>query len=392
MPPPRLLFVTTVPSTFRRFLLPYVRHFNSLGWRISGAANGLPADPTVVEALETCHHVPWGRSPRDPQNARALLAIRRLLVNERFDIVHTHTPVASFLVRLAAASLPRSQRPIVIYTAHGFHFHPGGKPLPNLVFRSLERLAGRWTDYLVTINDEDFRAAKSDRIVPSGRLMRMRGIGVDLREFSASALAPAQQHEGPARFLMIAEFNPGKRHRDVVKALHLIKDRTDARVAFAGRGRGVEEVRSLVESLGLADRIDFLGFREDIPQLIAAARATILPSEREGLPRAVLESLAMGTPVIGTRIRGITDLLEDGGGILVPVGDVEALADAMLRLAQDAGLAEALGSEGRKSVEVYDIKRLIGAHEHLYERALQGQSVISHFGEGADATPHGLHN
>jgi glycosyltransferase involved in cell wall biosynthesis len=130
------------------------------------------------------------------------------------------------------------------------------------------------------------------------------------------------------------------------------------------------QMRQLAVKLGVADRIHFLGIRKDIPLLMSAASANILVSAQEGLPRCVLESLALATPTIGTRIRGTQDLLAGGCGQLVDVGDIDGLVAAMewvLDRPQDAKNMSKLGSE---RICVYDLDSIVQLHEQLYAEAL----------------------
>jgi glycosyltransferase involved in cell wall biosynthesis len=265
----------------------------------------------------------------------------------------------------------------VIYTAHGFHFHRGGPKLRGAVFRRLERIAGAWTDDLVVINREDEDAARRYGICD--RVLYMPGIGIDTSLWSPERVDPADVERlgrelripaGAPMFLMVAEFNPGKRHCDALAAFARCGV-PDSVLAFAGEGPLLGAMKDLAGSLGIADRVRFLGYRRDIPALIRLARATVLPSEREGLPRSLMESLSLGVPAIGTDIRGIADLLGHGGGLLVPLGDQAALAAAFRRLAENPNEARVLGERGRLAMAGYDIHTILRLHESLYDEALR---------------------
>jgi glycosyltransferase involved in cell wall biosynthesis len=117
--------------------------------------------------------------------------------------------------------------------------------------------------------------------------------------------------------------------------------------------------------------VHFLGFRRDVLVLLRAATATLLLSGREGLPLSVLESLCMATPVVGTRIRGVTDLLAEGGGYLVQVGDVDGASRAIRWLLDHPAEARAEGQRGRRHVHAYDVRRVLEMHDALYDRALR---------------------
>ena len=163
----KLLVVSTVPELVRNFLLPYADHYRAVGWEV-GVAVGEPARfPEIRQHFDHVWDIPWSRSILSPSNlTMAAPSIRSLIRQVRPDLVHVHTPIAGFLTRAAVRSLPRRSRPLVVYTTHGFHFHPGGSVLPNALFLAAERAAARWTDCLTVINQTDEHAALRFRIVP----------------------------------------------------------------------------------------------------------------------------------------------------------------------------------------------------------------------------------
>lgn len=371
--------VTTVPLDVRAFLAPYVHHFKGQGWQVDLLTRPDPANAEDVKIFDQVWDVQWSRNPLDLGNFRETpRRIRQIVETEKYDLVHVHTPVAALITRYALRELRRQGQTKVIYTAHGFHFHADGSKLKNLIFLNLEKLGGRWTDYLVVINREDEQNALKHKIVPPDRLIYMPGIGLDRTYYSAQALsedaiARVRTELGlkadERMMLMIAEFNPGKRHADTLRAFARL-NRPDVHLTFAGKGPLVEPMRQLAAELGVGDRVHFLGFRHDIPALIRASVATLLPSEREGLPRSIMESLNLEVPVIGTDIRGVRDLLENSGGILVKVGDEAAIAAAMARLLDNPEEARRMGQMGQRHMEKYDLRNVIALHEQLYAQAL----------------------
>jgi len=379
---PRLLIATTVPVTLGGFLAPIAAHFRGAGWRVDAMANGVSSSEECVQGFDHVWEMPWSRNPLHPRNLLTTPAhVREIVARERYDIVHVHTPVAAFVTRMALRHLRHSGGPRLIYTAHGFHFYEGGPRIRGAVYRKLEQWAGRWTDYLVVINREDEEAARRYDIVPPDRVCFMPGIGVDTTHFGAAAVSAADVERvrkelglasGQRVILMLAEFIARKRHRDALFALARLPH-PQACLVFAGNGPLFDDMQQLAAHLGIADRVRFLGFRRDVPTLIKASTAMLLPSEQEGLPRSVMEAMCQGVPVIGSRIRGMTDLLGDGRGLLVPVGAPEAIADAMAWVLDRPADARAMGERARESMGAYDLQNIIDMHEKLYDDAL-GQS------------------
>ncbi|MBE9223912.1 glycosyltransferase family 4 protein [Phormidium sp. LEGE 05292] len=376
----KLLIVTAVPNALRAFLLPFADRFRAQGWRVDAMAHGVSACTECAKVFDRVWDVKFSRSPYHPRNLLvAPSKIREIVVREGYDIVHVHIAVAGFVTRYALKDLKKCQKPKIIYTAHGFNFYNGENPLKNAIFLTLEKLAGRWTDYIVTINREDEAAAKRYGLLPAKKVRYMPGIGVDLQQYNLNAISDAVvvqtlkelglAPETPL-FLSIAEFIPRKRHRDVLRAFAKI-DRPKVHLAFAGCGPLMPEIQQLAAALGVANRVHFLGFRRDIPTLIKASVATVLASEQEGLPRSVMESLCLEVPVIGTEIRGIQDLLEGDCGLLVELGNVEELSQAMTWILDHPIAAKAMGKRGRELMANYDLQQILNLHEALYAEALE---------------------
>ena len=371
--------VTTLPCTLTSFLLPFSAYFRSIGWQVDAMSCEASRDPKCVQGFDQVWDVEWSRNPLDPRNLwKTPGKIQEIVLREKYDIIHVHTPVAAFVTRYALKGLRDRLNCKIIYTAHGFHFFKGGNPVKNTAFIKLEKLAGNWTDYLVTINHEDKVAALDHQLVALNRTHYMPGIGVDLKYYNRdtvpdAAVASVRQELGLGTetplLLSVAEFTARKHHVDAIAAFAQLA-RRDVHLALAGTGPLMAKMKELATKLGVIDRIHFLGNRSDIPVLMKAACANILVSAQEGLPRCVLESLALEVPTIGTKIRGTQDLLEGGCGLLVDVGDVAGLADAMTWVLDRPQEATKMAKLGYKRISTYDLAVVIQLHEQLYSEAL----------------------
>lgn len=381
-PARKLLIAATIPETIEAFLLPYVRYLRAAGWQVDAMARGIEDSEACRQAFDNVVDASWSREPLDFRNfVRTPGLIRELVNREGYSVVHVHTPVASFVARFALRK--RKAGVNVVYTAHGFHFYSGGSRVRNLVFSSLERLAARWTDELIVINREDFNAATRLRLARPERLHLLPGIGVDLAQFSrieahevaAARLRAELSLPDSARLVMvIAEFIERKRHEDAINALAHLGDPA-VHLLLAGSGTRVSEMKSLTRSLGLCRQVHFLGFRKDVPALLAASDLLLLPSLQEGLPRSVLEAMSIGVPVIATGIRGVTDLLEDGAGVLVPVRSPVAIAEAVDYLLRDAQARCRISKVAAGRVRQYGLADLLDWHGQFYERLLAGSTL-----------------
>ncbi len=374
-----LLVVATVSHTIRHFLLPYAAHFRALGWRVDAAASGAIDDGALREAFDHIHELPLSRSILDLGGlVRGERVVSEVLASGP-DLVHVHTPIASFVTRLAVRRMSADRRPRIAYTAHGFHFYRGGPPVANLAFLAAEKVAGRWTDRLIVINEEDYAAAQRHRLVAPNRLVRMPGIGVDTDTYSRSRVDPqrvAQAREDlgiePAAplFLSVAELSRRKRGGDIIEALALTRHR-EAALVFAGDGHERERLESLVNRRGLRDRVRFAGNVDDVRPLVGSATALVLASDREGLARSIMEALALEVPVIASTARGNLELVDSDSGFIFPVGDIQKLAERMDWLLDHPVEGLQMGRHGRlRMVEKYEMRKLILLHEDLYRGML----------------------
>jgi glycosyltransferase involved in cell wall biosynthesis len=374
----RLLVVATVPETIRGFLLPWAAHYQAQGWTVDAMAQGISGDPDCVASFNQVWDVDWSRNPLNPLNF-VTAPPRVRAIAQSYDLIHVHTPVAAFVTRFALRFLRRQGKLKVIYTAHGFHFHRNGSWLKNSVFLTLEKIAGRWCDRLIVINREDQNAALTHRIVPPHHLYYAPGIGVDLSRYSDQSLTEADRLQTrtelglkpeDALFLAIAELIPRKRHKDLLLALAKLQ-RPAVHLALAGDGPLASDLKALAAQLGVAEQVHFLGFCDDIPRYIHTAIATLLVSEQEGLPRSVMEAMAMGTPVIGTKIRGTEDLLREGAGKLVSVGNSAAIAAEMAWMLDNPEALRNMRLQGRQQVQKYDLDAILSLHDDIYTDVLK---------------------
>ncbi len=376
----KILMVATIAGTLDGFMLPFVKHFRDLGWQVDALATEMDQNDRCKQEFDNVWSIPWSRSPFEPKNFTvAPSRVREVVIQGGYDLVHVHTPIASFVTRFALKEYwDQPKRPKIFYTTHGFHFHGQGNPITNAIYRKLEMIAGQWTDCLITINEDDRLAAEKYQIVPTEKIRYTPGIGVDTSFYDSSQFTDQEKQKVREDFsladddtliLSVAEFTPNKNHRSQLKALKSL-NRPDIHIAFAGEGGNRADMEKLSVELGLQDQVHFLGYRRDIPLLISVSDSTVLTSEREGLPRSILEAFCLSTPVIGSNIRGIRDLLAGDCGVLVKYGDTEALAKAMAYIADNKDEAKAMGQRGKVKVGDYDIQKVVAMYDDFYHQAL----------------------
>ena len=318
------------------------------------------------------HNIRFARSPFSPANIQAYKELRRIMDAHTFDLIHCHTPTVSMMTRLAAVGA-RKRGSTVMYTCHGFHFHNASSKKNWLMYYPVERFLSRYCDYIVTINKEDFNRAKTFhcknvRYIPS--------VGVDInriRTLQVDKVAKKESIGIPAEgilLLSVGEMIERKNHEVIIRALTMV-DNPDLYYAIAGKGPLQEYLSNLARTLGVANRVRFLGFRTDVFELYHAADISAFPSKIEGLGLAGVEAMAAGVPLVSSNVHGILDYVIDGEtGYAIPPTDVAGYAAAIGRLADNPTLREGMREACLRAVEPFEINNALRVMWDIYEEVL----------------------
>ena len=315
-------------------------------------------------------HLPRGADPF--RLAWSLLELVAYFRRVKPDLVHTHCSVPGIVGRLAARL---AGVPVVVHTVHGFAFHDGSRGPVAALAIAVERLTGRFTDLLLSQNHEDMDRALRHRIVPERRLEWI-GNGIALDRFAAAA--PRHESGRPVVITCVARMEPVKNHALLLEAAALLQQRGRRfELWLVGGGDGRARCARRVAESGLDGEVRFFGYRNDIPELLERSDIGVLTSLKEGIPRAALEAMAAGLPMVATRVTGTREVVRDGEiGFLVDVGDASALADALARLIDDPALRARMGARGRDVVRAeYDEALIVRRLERVYRVSLERRGI-----------------
>lgn len=375
--PPKAAIVATIYGHLAAFHLPAIRLLQQLGYEVHAYARADHGKQAVEETGAICHELPFQRQPFASDNLRAFYRLTKSFAAEQFQIVHVHTPVAGIIGRWAAR---RAKVPVVIYTAHGFHFYQGAPLLYWLLYYPVEWWTARYTDYLITINEEDYHRAKR---LPVRREARyIPGVGLEIEQYQlrdSMAIGQAVRTDLGIRqdafvIICVAELNQNKNQSQLLEAVRLLHQQTgDVHCLLVGNGEEERTLKRLVTQSGLTDQVHFLGYRRDIPRLLAAADVCVLTSRREGLPRAIMEAMAAGKPIIGTAIRGIKDLVKHGeNGFLVALDDVQETVQSLQMLYRDRHLCAQMGQRSKELIRQYELAGIVHQLAAIYQTGADG--------------------
>ena len=378
---PKVAHVTTVDLSLRYLLLNQMRAIQRAGYEIVGISSP-GKDVPVVEAAGIRHiAVHMTRNFTPLQDMKSLLRLYGVFRRERFTIVHTHTPKPGLLGQLAARM---AHVPIVINTLHGFYFHDAMHPLKRKFYIMTEKIAALCSDVILSQNSEDIATAVREGICKPEKI-KFLGNGIDIHRFDRAQLDSDVLNrmrcelglvEGAPVIGFVGRLVEEKGILELMQAMQVVHERVPAARLLLIGPLDTEKADALSPAIaaryGLADVCVFTGMRQDTPELYALMDIFVLPSHREGFPRSPMEASAVGVPCIVTDIRGCREAVEqDCNGVLVPLKDVLALADAILDLLRDDGKRHRLGECGRQTArERFDERLVFEKVKNEYARLL----------------------
>ena len=330
----KVLYVTTVSRTINAFLVPHINMLLNDGYKVDCACSiDKELDKSLIKNGVKIFDIPFNRNPLSIANIKAFKELIKIQKENKYDIVHVHTPVASIFGRLLKLRFNNLK---TIYTAHGYHFFKGGSKLGWMIYYPIEKFMAKFTDVTININSEDYEITKN-KLKPN-ETYYLKGVGIDLTKYKlldenqkAKKRLELGLKDDDFVVIMIAELNENKNQIQLIKALEILKNKyKNIKALCVGEGDKLNELTKEVKIRALENNISFLGFRTDINELINISDIGVLLSYREGLPRNIMELMANGKKVIATDIRGNRDLVCNSNvGTLVKVGDYEETAKAI---------------------------------------------------------------
>ncbi|MER1954317.1 MAG: glycosyltransferase family 4 protein [Desemzia incerta] len=384
----KVLIVASVSEMIEAFLLPNIELLQNMGNEVHVMANFKDTDALRQERINLfkeqllnrgviSYSLPIHRDPFHIENKRAYHQMKEIIETEQFSIIHCHTPIGGVLTRLAARKV-RESGTKVVYTAHGFHFFKGA-PLKNwAIFYTIEKMLSKYTDCLITINQEDYSAAHFHKF--KTKIIEMiPGVGINplkFRPVTESKRKYLRQQYGyeDEEFILIyvAELSYRK-HQDMLISMmpKLLETVPTARLLLVGDGDQdkLYEYHSLIHELGIEDQVNMLGFRRDVNDLMSLSNVVVSASRQEGLPVNVLEAMSIGLPLVVTDCRGNRDLVHDGeNGFVVDIDDTDRFVERIIELHQDKEKRTAFGKENLRAIKSYSVHHVNDTLQAIYQK------------------------
>lgn len=369
----KALIITNLTKRFQPGHFTMIEPLQELGYEVHWAANLSEYKEDITQIPIKTHHIDFIRNPFHPVNFKAYIQLIKLLKQEKYDVIHCNSPIGGVLGRICGR---QAKVPKIIYTAHGFHFYKGAPLVNRTLYKWVEMYLSRKTDILITMNQEDKELAEKLKLRKNGKRYFVHGVGIDTSIFGNIEIDVSAKRkelglkEDDFVLISMGDLIKRKNYEIVIRALAGVKEKK-IHYLICGNGSLEDELKKLTIDLGVQNQIHFLGFRTDIPELLKISNSFVLSSYQEGLPRSTMEAMAIGLPLICSKIRGNVDLIENGKeGFLIKPNDIEGYRRSIDILYNNRELRDEIKKYNKKKCRIYDVSNIKQEMFEIYSEVL----------------------
>lgn len=370
----KVLFVATVDSHILAFHIPYLKYFKESGYEVYVATNSDEPIPFCDKKIKLLIE----RNPIKFNNIRAIKKLEEIIEKEKFELIHCHTPMGSVVARLAAKKARKKYDTKVIYTAHGFHFYKGAPILNWMIYYPIEKFLSKYTDALITINNEDYNLAK--KRFHAKQIYLVNGVGINKERFSSKISNEEKQQlrkelnlkEDDFVILYVAELIKRKNQTMLIEAMkEIAKKFENIKLILVGNGELSDEYEKIIHDIHLEKNVELLGFRKDVPKLMQIADLYVSTSKQEGLPVNIMEAMISGLPIVTTNCRGNRDLIIEGkNGYLIDINDIEMLVNKILFVYENYSQEKEKANSAFDLISKYLLENIMKDMQKIYKECL----------------------
>ena len=382
----KVLFLASVSSVIDQFNRDNIQILQNYGLEVHVACNFETGNTSSKERILKFkqelkdkkiqfHQIDFDRNTFSGifSNIKAFYQLQRLVNNINFEFIHSHILIAGVYSRL----IGHFKKIKTIYTAHGFYFYDGAPLINWLIYYPIEKILSKYTDCLITINEEDFNIAAKK--FEAKKLKLINGIGIDLRKFTPQnqvnkMILRKQNNYAENDFILIyvAELTKRKHQDFLIEVTSILKDKIPKlKVLLVGIGNLEKQYKEQVKNFALENNVQFLGFRNDIANLMKIADVAVSASKLEGLPVNVMEAMATGLPIVVANCRGNRDLIKDGeNGYVVDLDDKKCFSQMINNLYIDKSLRTKFSEKNLNMIKRYDRENIMKEMESIYKELL----------------------
>lgn len=343
----KALILASVASMIEQFNMGNIKVLQELKYEVYVATNFIDSGTITRERAEELknklkdlnvkyYQIDFDRNVLSTKNIQAYKQVKQLIKENKYNIIHIHSPIGGVCGRLAARK-ERKNGTKVIYTAHGFHFFKGAPAKNWLIYYPVEKWLSKYTDCLITINEEDYNLAKKK--FKAKNVEYVPGIGVDENKFNFEMSREERNelrkslgiNEDDFVLIYVAELSKRKNQQMLIKAISLLEPNVleKVKVLLPGKDSMNGKYQELAKNLNVDKNIQFLGYRTDIPKLMKISDLAVSTSRQEGLPVNLMEAMFCNLPIIATDCRGNRDLVQKES--IVGINSIEELKNKIMQ-------------------------------------------------------------
>lgn len=370
----KLLFVSNISNNVGSFVVASIAAAKKCGFEFYYAANWDGATKEQIAEDEKKYgikivHIDLDRSPYSTKNIKAYKQLVDLINKEKIDYIHCNTPVGGVLGRLAGEKCKVKK---IVYEAHGFHFYEGAPKKNWMIYYPVEKWLAKKTDAIITINNEDFERAKTFKLKNNGQVYYVPGVGMDLSQYNVpDTVGEIKRNELNLKDTDFALISMGDLidRKNYKIAIEVVAKLNNPHVHYFICGKGPEEVnlKKLAENLGVDKQVHFLGFRNDIKELLKASDTFLFTSKQEGLARSLMEAMASKIPCVVSKIRGNTELIVNNENGFLCSG-LDDYVNAIIKIMQSPDLAYKFKEKSSKHLNNFSIEKVIDCLFDVYSK------------------------
>lgn len=361
-------------NTYRHLFLchvPYLNYFKNMGYTVHIASDS----DEILDGADKSYKLSIRRSPYSLKNIKAIVELRKIIKQEKYDIIHTHTPMGAVVTRIAL-KLSRVKNVKIVYTAHGFHFFKGCSWINYILFYPVEKILSKYTNMIITINKEDYEFAKKHfktdiRYIP--------GIGFNEENFKKKMNKKEKKLFRKSLGLSnddyvisyVAEISKRKRHDYLLKVISKMNI-TNEKFLFIGDDTKIGIIRRLIDKYNLDSVVKIIGFNNEVYKYLDISDLVLSVSMQEGLPLNIMEAMYKEKAIIVTDCRGNRDLIKNNvNGLVVSLNDKDELIDAISKLKNNKDLSLKLGIKNKDIIFKYSINSVMPKMEKIYKDLME---------------------
>ena len=376
----KALMTASVASMIYKFNMDNIRMLEELNYEVEVACNFGKENPISKEEICKFETLLQEKNikfynidcPRNIFSLKKIFLtykqIKKIIDINNYDIVHCQSPIGGVVCRLVCRKA-RKKGTNIIYTAHGFHFFKGG-PIINWIFYPLEKFCSRFTDILITINEEDYQRASHFH---AKKVFKIPSVGIDTKKFINTVVDINEKRKklnipyNAFVILSVGELSDRKNHEVIIKAISKLNNK-EIYYLICGRGDKEEYLKEISRNLNLEEQVIFAGYRDDINEIVHIVNCLAFPSKREGLGLAAVEAMSVGIPIVTSNVNGILEYSENGvTGFAVPPNDIKGFANAIETLYKSPELCTKMGKYNKEVVKKFDIQYANSIMKNIYE-------------------------